>query len=205
MLVSRKKKIIQLNFTLLISIVAEQKHSGNLFHLCTYWPKSSCANFSDSQHILDEKFINSWLKGKCEDLVDLNNMTDSYPCELCFMHQYGLHRILDNLTDMCTGKKPVPTTGIVRCYWAPFPKPSKFVEKHDVKDPLIDLDIYNGPFCPPPDLNLINLAGRHATGKKSDSISMKFKDGNNKLLNYLLYISIVITVCHVHFKIILNN
>ena len=96
----------------------------------------------------------AWLEGRCKDLTVITNQTNSPLCQACFMHQYGLNRTEHNLTDMCEGVIPGPTTGVKRCYWAPLPKQSDFVKGFKVVDPIIDQDIANGPFCPPPELNI---------------------------------------------------
>ena len=70
------------------------------------------------------------------------------------MHQYGLNRSENNLTKMCEGVIPGPTTGVKRCYWAALPKLSDFLKGLNVVDPIIDQDIANGPFCPPRELNI---------------------------------------------------
>ncbi|XP_075264631.1 uncharacterized protein LOC142356693 [Convolutriloba macropyga] len=96
----------------------------------------------------------AWLAGRCKDLNVITNQTNSPLCQACFMHQYGLNRSEHNLTEMCEGVIPGPTTGVKRCYWAPLPKQSDFVKGFKVVDPIIDQDIANGPFCPPPELNI---------------------------------------------------
>ena len=71
-------------------------------------------SFDDKQQFLD---------GKCWKLIP-------ELCEICLMHQYGLHRFKDNVPSKRTAKTELDTNDMKTCYWRPVqPAPEKVAEK----------------------------------------------------------------------------
>ena len=60
-----------------------------------------------------------WTKGRCTEFPD--DFKTYETCQLCLLHQYGLHRTKDNTLEICEGKRQNPQKNMQECYWDPFP------------------------------------------------------------------------------------
>ena len=64
-----------------------------------------------------------FLDGKCWELIP-------ELCEICLMHQYGLHRFKHNVPSKCRAKTELDTNKMKTCYWRPVqPAPKTVAEK----------------------------------------------------------------------------
>ena len=90
-----------------------------------------------------EDLKNKWLAGKCLDL-------DAEACELCYMHQYGLHKTNHDVPKICSGEKTVSGNFLMKsCYWDAFPPLPKEMKSVPMAQPLIDQKANSEPFCDP--------------------------------------------------------
>ncbi|XP_075265532.1 uncharacterized protein LOC142357926, partial [Convolutriloba macropyga] len=73
---------------------------------------NSCKDQPTSANFSDIALKDKWVKGQCKYLP-------KFICELCFMHQYGLHKYDDNVTTLCSrNTRDDEFKGeMVHCYW----------------------------------------------------------------------------------------
>ena len=66
-----------------------------------------CNNAADNPNCTEIESL--FLDGECLSL-------DQNLCEICFMHQYGFHRTMDNVREKCSNKEPVQYS-MLNCFW----------------------------------------------------------------------------------------
>ena len=85
------------------------------------------AEFIQSKFKLQKQDADFFLLGECELISDENI------CELCFMHEYGLHRVKDNVPGLCFSRSPT-SKPMQKCYWTQ-PENLTIVENFTIYQP----------------------------------------------------------------------
>ena len=66
-----------------------------------------CNNATDNPNCTEMESL--FLEGECSSL-------EQNLCEICYMHQYGFHRTMDNVKAKCSNKEPVQYS-MMTCFW----------------------------------------------------------------------------------------
>ena len=95
--------------------------SVNLFHLSEYIVRIEYGAFSlpgkFKQFFCQEVSANCNSTEKETFFLDGNcHLLDQKLCEICFMHQYGFHRMYDKLAKRCARKEPIQNL-MQKCFW----------------------------------------------------------------------------------------
>ena len=84
-----------------------------------------------TQLVTDKGTVNMHKFGISFEAGDCHLIENLEICEICMMHQYGLHRVKDSVRKLCEAKK-LPPNDLKLCYWRdPLPVPSS-VEAHRI-------------------------------------------------------------------------
>ena len=62
--------------------------------------------------ILSFRDVSSLTTGKCEEIPNFD------ACVVCFMHQYGFHRVKDKVAALCLSNSSA-SKPMQKCYWTP--------------------------------------------------------------------------------------
>ena len=91
----------------------------------------------------DKSNNRQWFSLNCKDLP-------SFQCQLCFMHNFGLHKIKDNVAQLCSSRSTIPPSMSRQCYWD-----DPIVVTQLPGLPLLGplLDEGRSPNCPPTNFN----------------------------------------------------
>ena len=113
----------------------------------------------------NKELTGKFLSGDCVGLnaksIEDENQMEYFLCEVCLMHQYGLHRTKDNIRQICEGGKN-PNGGKKNCFWT---KPSNNPPKFNGVKPasnLANINVDVSKLCNPgdvtdPTINNLNL------------------------------------------------
>ena len=111
------------------SLANEQNFRTNCFkNLSDYQSQNVCLDHSKNDK---ENFLN----GNCAKL------SDKFLCEICFMHQFGLHKKDDNVTGLCTSGTSKHQFMVRRCYWRPLQPVPTALKKYRIDVSFIDKTI----------------------------------------------------------------
>ncbi|XP_075246427.1 uncharacterized protein LOC142339943 [Convolutriloba macropyga] len=88
-----------------------------------------------------------WFSQNCKDLP-------SFHCQLCFMHNFGLHKIKDNVAHLCSSRSTIPPSMTRQCYWDD-PIVVSQLPALPLLGPLIDES--RTPNCPPTNFQRMSI------------------------------------------------
>ena len=120
-------------------------NSSNLFvdELCVCGPE-----ICDEPHVFNNETKKLWLNRNCVQL-------SSAMCEICLMHQSGLHKIKDNVSLICSGEL-LDFTPITKCYWQAAGGVPNMIEQKYLPLAHLSIDSYalTHAYCRPNDIIL---------------------------------------------------
>ena len=76
----------------------------------------------------------NFLNGSC------TKMSDKFLCEICFMHQFGLHKTVNNVTQLCNGTSEYRLM-TRECYWRPLQPVPIALRDYQIDNSFIDKSV----------------------------------------------------------------
>ena len=137
------------------------------------FPYDSPFQFPIWGNFSDDLRTRYFIQGKC---VELSLKNDLFICEICLMHQYGLHRTQDIIADKCDkAKKNPPRKNLKQCYWGPLqPLPEELTTSTKVMPGRVDPAVEKMTYCRPGEIPVnyspfIRSIGDREVGGSEDS------------------------------------
>ena len=139
------------------SITSDDK--ANIQRIFKKDPQGNSYDGNQLRFDVRQGFLDSnWTNGPCQNFVSLEKPDLLFACEICFMHQYGLHRTKDNVSALCDGTstRTINSSDMKKCYWGPLPETPEKLSNESTTAPFVDEQALRRPFCLPDDIPAYN-------------------------------------------------
>ena len=106
----------------------------------------------------DKTNHNRWFSLNCKDLP-------GFQCQLCFMHNFGLHKIKDKVVQLCSSRSTIPPSMSRQCYWDDPIVVTQLPPAYPLLGALLDED--RSPNCPPSNFNQMSILDKTFSANES--------------------------------------